>query len=430
MYLLMHDRMTPSSNSKTVRFPFLLMISTNLFETTVKKKFLLANKHITKYSSFHLLDISIVLSFFRLNSHLSVRIEELNAQISDLHVENLRLRASEIALSAQLKKEREKSRRVLADAEAAVSLLGTGLDGLLIASLPQTHSFMKQLGHIRKFNNVSHGTPVSPGATQPPPPRARRPTPNPNVSPPAKRVARVPTVPGIAEDDEPSSSAPSSPGDSPGAEPEDEGEPPSPTPVRRKSKPRASSSRLPVRPTSPDPHPIDVPTMNFENQLKSGKRKPTRRQSGLLTTTMSITTITERPPSPAFGSPLRREVGLQEEEEEVLAVIGGIDGQDDEEPEIITQSVTRRERRKKPKDVERERESVNELVAMERERKRPRDSEGLIGTVEGGKKSKLKDVTNSPPGRLPALDIPSGMFFAIRLYACMRLNANEPLNVI
>lgn len=38
-----------------------------------------------------------------------------------LYVENLRLRASEIALAGQLKREREKSRRVLADAEAAVS---------------------------------------------------------------------------------------------------------------------------------------------------------------------------------------------------------------------------------------------------------------------------------------------------------------------
>ena len=56
----------------------------------------------------------------RLNSTLSVRIEELNAQISALHVENLRLRASEIALGSQLKKEREKSQRIMTDAESAV----------------------------------------------------------------------------------------------------------------------------------------------------------------------------------------------------------------------------------------------------------------------------------------------------------------------
>ena len=62
----------------------------------------------------------------RLNSTLSVRIEELNAQISTLYVENLKLRASEIALAAQLKREREKSRKVMADAEAAVRLLYFG----------------------------------------------------------------------------------------------------------------------------------------------------------------------------------------------------------------------------------------------------------------------------------------------------------------
>ena len=56
----------------------------------------------------------------RLNSTLSARIEELNAQISSLYVENLRLRASEIALTSQLKKEKDKSRKILADAESAV----------------------------------------------------------------------------------------------------------------------------------------------------------------------------------------------------------------------------------------------------------------------------------------------------------------------
>ena len=51
-----------------------------------------------------------------------MRIEELQAELSTLYVENLRLRASEIALAAQLKKEQEKSRKILSDAEAAVRL--------------------------------------------------------------------------------------------------------------------------------------------------------------------------------------------------------------------------------------------------------------------------------------------------------------------
>ena len=92
------------------------------FGAKVKKKFLLANKHITKCVILRLRSNRCLTGSNnrRLNSTLSVRIEELNAQISTLYVENLRLRASEIALSAQLKKEREKSRKIIAEAEAAV----------------------------------------------------------------------------------------------------------------------------------------------------------------------------------------------------------------------------------------------------------------------------------------------------------------------
>ena len=50
-----------------------------------------------------------------------MKIEELNAHISSLYVENLRLRASEIALQSQLKREKVKSHKIMADAEAAVS---------------------------------------------------------------------------------------------------------------------------------------------------------------------------------------------------------------------------------------------------------------------------------------------------------------------
>ncbi|KAI0074699.1 hypothetical protein K474DRAFT_1665142 [Panus rudis PR-1116 ss-1] len=332
-----------------------------------KKKFLLANKHITK-----------------LNSTLSVRIEELNAQISSLYVENLRLRASEIALSAQLKKEREKTRKIIADAEAA------------------TTNFMKHLGFIRKSHNIPQQSPPR-EEKHAPLPRARRPTLNPDATPPPNRIARAPTIPGIAEDDEDNLS---------NVEEDDEGLP-SPTPIRRKSKPRSSStssSRLPLRVASPPEE--DSPSTFDEELTKSGKRRPTRRQSGLLTTSMSITTVTERPPSPAFGSPLRREAGLAEEEEEVLAVIGGLDGEEDEEPEIITQSITRREKRKKKvkeSEGERERESSGDSNPKEKERKRPRDVEDHVGSMDAGKKSKLKDVTNSPPNRspLPPLDTTS-----------------------
>ena len=120
--------MTPYSSSKTVcivqlfrNLTWLLTTSHLILHLTVKKKFLLANKHITKSVHVTLWYSSRSDRLIRLNSTLSARIEELNAQISVLHVENLRLRASEIALGSQLKKEREKSQRILADAESAVS---------------------------------------------------------------------------------------------------------------------------------------------------------------------------------------------------------------------------------------------------------------------------------------------------------------------
>lgn len=49
-----------------------------------------------------------------------MRIEELNAQISMLYAENLRLRASEIALRVELRRERDKTCKVVADLEAKV----------------------------------------------------------------------------------------------------------------------------------------------------------------------------------------------------------------------------------------------------------------------------------------------------------------------
>jgi len=94
------------------------------FGGIVKKKFLPANKQITRYVSY--LWFSRFSSFIadgiesRLNSTLSVRIEELSAQISFLQAENVSLREAKISLGSQLKKEREKSRKIMADAEAAV----------------------------------------------------------------------------------------------------------------------------------------------------------------------------------------------------------------------------------------------------------------------------------------------------------------------
>ncbi|KAI0062149.1 hypothetical protein BV25DRAFT_1826018 [Artomyces pyxidatus] len=318
-----------------------------------KKKFLLANKHITK-----------------LNSTLSVRIEELNAQISTLYVENLRLRASEIALAAQLKKERDRSQRIMADAESAM------------------HNLMKNFGLIRKNFNVPAGKPTSPSkhASMP---KARRPILNPEASPHVNRLARAPNFPEIFEEEEADSEL-------------DEDAEASPSPAARRKKPRASSSRLPVpsRVASPPPQQI-IATIQIdvdESLLNGGRKKISRRQSGLIGTSSSSTsssgrsaTPSQRPPSPAFGSPLRRDAGLAEEEEEFVA----IHGQREEEIDEELERAARKERKKRAKARDAEL-----VAARERERaQRAREEEQGIGLAEGSK-FRLKDVTNSPTERM------------------------------
>ena len=60
--------------------------------------------------------------FSRLNSSLNVKVEELSAQIANLNIENLRLRASEQSLARKLQREKERTRRLVGEAEAAVSI--------------------------------------------------------------------------------------------------------------------------------------------------------------------------------------------------------------------------------------------------------------------------------------------------------------------
>ncbi|KAA1475855.1 hypothetical protein DENSPDRAFT_867083 [Dentipellis sp. KUC8613] len=363
----------------------------------LKKKFLLANRHITK-----------------LNSTLSVRIEELNAQISALYVENLRLRASELALAAQLKKERERSQRVLADTENA------------------THALIKHLGAIRKNHNIPPPPVLKPAS---PPkhshshahahaPRARRAPANPDSSSPhANRLARAPGFPQIHEEDEPDP-----------APDDDVLSSPSPTPAPRAGKRKAPALTLSPPPSSSSASPPVITTIQVdvdvdEHLLKpssssgagssssssSGSRKRiSRRQSGLISLGRAASPV--RPPSPAFGSPIRREAGLAEEEDEIAAMSGEMEVKEEEEDEILLERAARREKKKRA----RAREEAAAAAAMEsgggraREKRRVRESEdegassvGVASAAEGSK-LRLKDVTNSNShgGRraLPPLD--------------------------
>lgn len=180
-------------------------------------------------------------------------------------------------------------------------------------------------------------------------------------------------------------------------------------PRKRKTKSRASSSsRLPIA-ASKSPPTVGVIQFDFDDQLgKSGKRRPTRRQSGLLTS-VSITAVTadslNRPPSPVPGSPVRDAM----DEDELAAV-----EPDEDEVEAILQTVAKRERKsRKDRDSEQARDTESD-VAVEppraRERKKHRVAEDSENVVVGSK-SKLKDVTNSQTSRsaLPLLDTAPGM---------------------
>ncbi|KAH9177166.1 hypothetical protein EDB89DRAFT_1839213, partial [Lactarius sanguifluus] len=183
-------------------------------------------------------------------------IEELNAQISALYVENLHFRASEIALGSQLKKEREKSQRIVADAESAI------------------HNLVKSFGLVRRDFNIP--LPKS----QEPPPGACRPTLDPGASPRANRLARPPRFPEIFEEDEAGSDA------------LEEDRPQSPTPTTRRKKPHSTSSlshphllaRLssPIPPTLPPPIVATIQVDINEFLLKETKKRISWRQSGLI----------------------------------------------------------------------------------------------------------------------------------------------------
>ncbi|KAI9449186.1 hypothetical protein F5148DRAFT_1248544 [Russula earlei] len=328
--------------------------SDTLFEfENFKKKFLLANKHITK-----------------LNSTLSVRIEELNAQISALHVENLRLRASEIALGSQLKKEREKSQRVISDAESAV------------------HSLIRSFGSIRKNFNIPAPKPPSPKKESIP--KAHRPMLNPDVSPHVNRLARPPRVPEIFEEDEAGSDALE----------EDGSQSPTPVTSRKKPRPTSTSSRLlvpaPASATVPAPIVATIQVDINDSLLKHGNKRISRRQSGLINVTSSSGRALRlrplpRPPSPAFGSPLRRDAVLAEEKEDYEALHG-------QRPANIAEEIPL----ERPMTDGRKKRTLTQAQAVDvsAEDDHEREKHRLPGDFEGLGPG-LQDVTNALGAHLP-----------------------------
>jgi hypothetical protein len=183
---------------------------------------------------------------------------------------------------------------------------------------------MKSFGSMRRNFNIP--SPKSQSPKKEPAPKARRPTLNPGASPHANRLARPPRFPEIFEEDEAGSDA------------LEDGRAQSPSPVTRRKKPRSTSSpHMLARTSSPTPPVLPAPIIATiqvdigESFLKQTKKRISRRQSGLITVANSVVSGNSssgssssrgraaspppRAPSPAFGSPLRRDAGLAEEEE-------------------------------------------------------------------------------------------------------------------
>ncbi|KAL1726641.1 hypothetical protein EV714DRAFT_287062 [Schizophyllum commune] len=332
-----------------------------LFEfENYKKKFALQNKHITK-----------------LNSTLSVRIEELTAEVSTLRAENLILRASENALKAQLRQEHEKSRKILAQAEAAIAA---------------------QFQAVRAAMKIEPGSPPPPS---PKLPRAQRPPPKQYPSSPTSsplRVCRAPSVPEINEEDETGVS-------------DSEAARRSPTLRKTKAKPRLSGSRLPMPQRTISP-PLDAtpgPSMRIDfTSLTPAPPKrisTARRQSGLLTIDTQVareTTKMERPGSP---SPVRETIDIPDEDD------------DEEAPKPEKKKRTR---------VDKEQQVVEATETVRRKRKTAEADQAptVLASV-----TRFKDVTNAVQDEAspPPEAVPSPRPFLVEPEDPMRQRSSSPI---
>ncbi|KAG8928911.1 hypothetical protein FRC01_005193 [Tulasnella sp. 417] len=260
---------------------------------SLKRKYLQYNKQIIKE-----------------NSNLRVQVEEMKAQISQLYVENLALGRSNIALEKELK--REKARRT------------SGGDPKTINQTDKLAADMiKQLETLRQsFAKM----------TQPPPEPKKEPTPEPvirsrpSVSNRINLISRAPEFENIEEGeelDEDEYDRCLEPSLVPLPDDDDDLSP-------RTSHPLSSSSS---------------PEMQVEVQPAAPKRKPTRRQSGLL-------------------GPSRARISLSpDDEEEVAGML-----------------------------ADREEETTSVVPAALKARRKAKNT-------EGNPRPGLCDVTNSPPRR-------------------------------
>ena len=250
------------------------------------------------------------------------------------------------------------------------------------------------MSYLREFHNIKHTVATPPS---PPSPRARRPPLNVDPSPASPqlgRIARPPNVPGIVEDDEPSSEE---------QEKHD-------TPPRRKSKtkPRLSASKLPLPTRASSPTRSATPLGVHHNDTASTSqlskhRKTVRRPSGFLELNMDALSV-PRSGSPAFGSPIRLEAGRAEEAEEFAFTHGELEV-DIVDQENDSERVLKKEKRKGKAKEQRESESERDVSSdpkpRPREKKKQRDE---TDDLEGIKPKSTKETAAAPRSALQPID--------------------------
>ena len=260
----------------------------------------------------------------------------------------------------------------MADAEAAVrSSLLTHTHLLLpshqLATEPQFNitqvvTLMHQFGSLRE----SYKVPAGKRTPKPYPIPTVRSRPHPNtLPPPIPRIARPPSFPGIAEEDEVEADS---------------------TVLSTR---RRSSSRLPIPAKSTTPA---VPAQAEEPQPKQKKKSGSRRQSGLIASGKPV----EAPPSPPPELAVARDPLPLVEDDVTFPVLN----EQDEELEVELEVP---KKRKRPKRKEKAEDNV--LMVLE------------------GTTSRLKDVTNSPQKMnfLPPLDTGGKFFYSDFICAQVRL---------
>jgi len=179
-----------------------------------------------------------------------------------------------------------------------------------------------------------------------------------------------------------------------------------PQPKKSKFKSKLSASKLPLPAcgSSPTPPPTtgeagtQLVDLSAPNALTK-PRKTIRRQSGLLKVTTESLAV-PRSGSPAFGSPIRLEAGLAEEEEEMAAMHHEIEVVvEAQEDPVNTDKKGKEKDKRKGKSKER-RESESEEAP--REKKRPRDTEdssGVTVKAKSGLRAALQPIDSN--GMIP-----------------------------